>query len=278
MKNKSKNWLVTGCSAGLGKALAEKLIEQGENIIATARNPDSLANLIEGKSNARAFKLDVTSKNDIENIIKFVENEFGHIDVLVNNAGYGFISSVEEAEEDDYRALFETNVFGLMELTRAVLPLMRKQKSGHIVNVASIGGVIGNPGSGFYAATKFAVVGFTEALSKEIAHLRIKATVIEPGAFRTDWAGRSLKASKFKFADYDKPVHERIKKMNTDNGTQPGDPARAADAMISAINSDTPPLHLVLGSDGYNLVKNQFTALTDELEQWKDTTVSTDYQ
>lgn len=275
MMTTKRNWLITGCSTGLGFALAEYLIKQGEQVFATARNPATLKTLVDGRDNAHALKLDVTQLADVQTVIEYVE-PFGGIDVLVNNAGYGYISAVEEADEADYRSLFETNVFGLMAMTRAVLPGMRKKGAGHIVNVSSVGGMIGNRGSGYYAATKFAVVGFSESLSKEVGPLGIKVTVVEPGPFRTDWAGRSLKSTRHPIDVYSS-VHHRIKSMNEHNGEQPGDPVRAAKAMVTAVDSEQPPLHLILGKPGLSMVRDQLSALSKEFDLWEAVTLSADF-
>ena len=184
-------WLITGCSTGLGRALAEVLIAKGARVFATARKPEELSDLVAGHDNARALKLDVTVAADIKAAVAEVE-QAGGVDVLVNNAGYGYLTAIEEGDEEGYRAQFETNVFGLIAMTKAVLPAMRTRGSGHIINIASVGGLTGNPGSGYYAATKFGVVGFSESLSKEVGPLGIKVTVVEPGPFRTDWAADKL--------------------------------------------------------------------------------------
>ena len=194
MSNTPRAWLVTGCSTGLGRALVQALISRGERVFATARNPEQLSDLVGGHDNATALKLDVTSAEDIKAAAAAVEKA-GGVDVLVNNAGYGYLTAFEEGDEAGYRAQFETNVFGLIAMTKAILPAMRARGSGHIVNIASVGGLVGNPGSAYYAATKFGVVGLSEALSKEVGALGVKVTVVEPGPFRTDWAGRSLQSS-----------------------------------------------------------------------------------
>lgn len=276
MTTKKRNWLITGCSTGLGYALAEHLIASGERVFATARDPSSLAALVKGKPDAHVLKLDVTQAEDIAAAVATVESH-GGVDVLVNNAGYGYIAAIEEADEADYRALYETNVFGLIAMTRAVLPGMRSRKQGHIVNIASVGGMIGNPGSGYYAGTKFAVVGFTESLSKETAPLGLKATVVEPGPFRTDWAGRSLKSAKNPIPDYKKTVHDRVESMNKHNGQQPGDPLRAAKAIVAAVDSAEPPLHLVLGKPGLEMARGQLAELKREFDLWEKVSLSADY-
>lgn len=271
-----RNWLITGCSTGFGRALAELLIARGETVFATARKPDELRDLVEGHDNAHAVKLDVTSADDIAAAAAAVEAA-GGVDVLVNNAGYGYLTAIEEGDESGYRAQFETNVFGLIAMTKAVLPAMRERGSGHIVNIASVGGLVGNPGSGYYAATKFAVVGFSEALSKELDGMGVKVTIVEPGPFRTDWAGRSLQSSAERIPAYAKTVHERLDQVNAYSGHQPGDPVRAAEAIITAVDSAEPPLNLVLGAPGLAMARKKIAALTAELDEWEALTLSADF-
>ena len=276
MSANRRNWLITGCSTGFGRELSQVLIASGDIVFATARNPDSLRDIVDGHGNARALKLDVTAPADIAAVVAEVENA-GGVDVLVNNAGYGYLTSIEEGDEDGYRAQFETNVFGLIATTRAVLPGMRKRGAGHIVNVASVGGLVGNPGSGYYAATKFGVVGFSEALSKEVGPLGVKVTVIEPGPFRTDWAGRSLQSSGNEIAAYADTVHARLNQVSAYSGKQPGDPRRAAEAIIAAVDSEHPPLNLVLGAPGLKMVRDKIAALCEELDRWESLTLSADF-
>jgi NAD(P)-dependent dehydrogenase (short-subunit alcohol dehydrogenase family) len=277
MSKSIRTWLITGCSTGLGRRLAETLISRGERVVATATNKSSLNDLVAGHPNAHAMTLDVTSPDDIRAAVSRINADFGGVDILVNNAGYGYIASVEEAEEAAYRALFETNLFGLIALTRSVLPGMREKRSGHIVNVSSVGGMVGNPGSGYYAGTKFAVVGFSEALSKEVAPLGIKVTVVAPGPFRTDWAGRSLQTSAKRIDAYADTVHKRIDQLGLASGTQDGDPARAGEAIIAAVNSNNPPLHLVLGGPGLKIARKQLVDLAAEFDACEAVTVSADF-
>lgn len=272
-----KTWLVTGCSTGLGRAIAEELINRGERVIATARRVEAIGDSIRDAANAHALQLDVTNPDEIRAAVARVEADFAGIDVLINNAGYGYIASAEEADEGAYRELFETNVFGLIAMTRAVLPGMRARRRGHIVNVSSIGGLSANPGSSFYAATKFAVIGFTQSLSKEVAHLGIKATVVLPGLLRTDWAGRSLKVAGDSIADYEPTVHSRIRGLSELDGNQRGDPARAAAAIIKALDGPEPPLHLVLGPDALGIAREQLSKLAAEFSRWEVLSASTDF-
>lgn len=272
MPDTDRRWLITGCSTGLGRALAEVLIARGEQVFATARKPEQLADLVAGHDNATALKLDVTSADDVAAAVETA----GRVDILVNNAGYGYLTAFEEGDEAGYRAQFETNMFGLIAMTKAVLPAMRERGRGHIVNIASVGGLVGNPGSSYYAATKFGVVGLSEALSKEVGALGIKVTVVEPGPFRTDWAGRSLQSAA-RIDAYAKTVHERLDQVAQDSGHQPGDPVRAAEAIVTAVGSDTPPLNLVLGAPGLKMAREKLAALAAELDKWEAVTLGADY-
>ncbi len=269
-------WLVTGCSTGFGREIARVLLARGRFVVVTARNPATLDEFV-GKENALVLALDVTVPRQIAEVVKQVETRFGGIDVLVNNAGYGYLSAVEEGEDEEIRAMFETNVFGLANMTKAVLPGMRKRGGGHVVNVSSMGGLIGIPGIGYYNATKFAVEGLSEALAKEAAHLGIKVTVVEPGPFRTDWAGRSLKTPKTAIADYAQSAGARRAAIQGYSGTQPGDPVRAAEAIILAVESPEPPLHLILGRPAYATVASQLKEFSAEMEKWRDLSLGADF-
>ena len=223
-------WLVTGCSTGFGRELSRILLRRGNRVVVTARDPAALDEFA-ANANALLAALDVTLPLQIADVVRQAEARFGRIDVLVNNAGYGYLSAVEEGEDDEVRAMFETNVFGLANMTKAVLPGMRERRHGHIVNISSMGGLIGFPGIGYYNATKFAVEGFSEALAKETAPLGIKVTIVEPGPFRTDWAGRSLKTPKTAIADYAQSAGARRAAIQGYSGRQQGDPVRGAEAI-----------------------------------------------
>ena len=271
-------WFVTGCSTGFGRALAEKLIETGTRVVVTARNKDQVADIVEkGGDKALALALDVNKQDQIDAAVKATTDTFGSLDVLVNNAGYGFQSSIEEAAEQDIRDQFDANVFGLFAMTRAVLPVMRRQKYGRILNVTSVGGLIGFPSSGYYSATKHAVEGFSDALVAEAGPLGIKTTCIEPGPFRTDWAGRSLHQTQTRIADYEPTVGARLKQTSGYSGQQPGDPVRAADVMIKVVAMDEPPRHMVLGEFGYNAVTERMQKRLDEIKSLKDLSLSADF-
>jgi NAD(P)-dependent dehydrogenase (short-subunit alcohol dehydrogenase family) len=271
-------WFITGCSTGLGRSLAVRVLEQGYRAVVTARDQHRIQDIVSAHpASARAVALDVSDPAQVERAVAQAEQAFGRIDVLVNNAGYGYLAAVEEGEEAEVRAMFETNFFGLVALIRRVLPGMRQRGYGHIVNISSVGGLIGNPGSGYYNATKFAVEGLSEALSKEVQPLGIRVTVIEPGPFRTDWAGRSLKQTRNALAAYAQTAGARRAEITARSGRQPGDPLRAGDAIIKAVQSDSPPLNLILGKDGLARVRAKLGSFTDSLAAWEATTVSADF-
>lgn len=274
----SKIWFITGCSTGFGRELAEQVLARGERVVLTARNPEQLQEIAaKYPDTALALPLDVTSEQAIRAAVDAAETRFGHIDVLVNNAGYGYFSAIEEGEDEEIRRQFETNVFGLFSLTRHVLPGMRARRSGHIVNVSSIGGLVAFPATGYYHATKWAVEGFSESLSKEVGPLGIKVIIVEPGRFRTDWAGRSVIESKIVIDDYDATAGERRRQAKGYTGTQPGDPARGAAAIIETVDAANPPLRLPLGSDAYTFLSDRLEELRANFEAVKDISTSTDY-
>jgi len=258
-------WFITGCSTGFGRELAQILLKRGYRVVATARDKAKIADLVAGHGRTGlALKLDVDKEADIEAAVKAARDRFGRIDVLVNNAGYGYLAAIEEGDDADVRAMFDTNFFGLAAMTRAVLPVMRAQKSGAIVNISSIGGFIGFPGSGYYAATKFAVEGLSESLSKEVAPLGIKVIIVEPGPFRTDWAGRSLKTPKQPIDAYAQTAIARRRQIQGISGSQAGDPVRASEAIIAAVDQERPPLRLPLGAVAYEAMGAEIEALRKE--------------
>jgi len=276
--NEKPVWLITGCSTGFGRELAKILVARGYRVIATARDQQKVADLVEGHAErALALKLDVDKPRDIEAAVEAAHQRFGRIDVLVNNAGYGYLAAIEEGEDAEIRAMFETNVFGLAAMTRAVLPIMRAQKSGAIVNISSMGGFIGFPGSGYYAATKFAVEGLSESLSKEVAPFGIKVVIVEPGPFRTDWAGRSLKTPKRPIDAYAETAVARRRQIQGISGKQPGDPVRAAEAIIATFEAANPPLRLPLGSFAYDAMGAELEALHKEYKAVEATARGADY-
>lgn len=277
-ENQSPVWLITGCSTGFGKELAKLVLGRGWKAVVTARKPEQLQDVVQGhEENALALPLDVTNKQQVANAVQQAEARFGKIDVLVNNAGYGYIAAVEEGEEDQVRAMFETNFFGLVDLTQQVLPGMRKRRSGTIVNVSSIGGLTSFPATGYYHATKYAVEGLSESLSLEVSPLGIRVIIVEPGPFRTDWLGRSLIESKTVIEDYDATVGARRRQGRERNGKQQGDPVRGAEAIITAVTSDDPPLRLLLGKPALDLAHKKIDAMEHDFESWEETTLSADY-
>jgi NAD(P)-dependent dehydrogenase (short-subunit alcohol dehydrogenase family) len=274
----SSVWFITGCSTGFGRELARLVLARGWRAVVTARDKSRLSGLLSGAGDrALALDLDVTDRAQITAAVHEAESRFGRIDVLVNNAGYGYQASVEEGEDAEIRAQFEANVFGLFAVTRAVLPGMRGRRKGHVINISSVAGFIGFPASGYYAATKHAVEGWSDALAAECGPLGIAVSCIEPGPFRTDWAGRSLHQTPTRIADYAEIVGTRMKTMAQNNGKQPGDPVRAAEAMIHITETDNPPRHLVLGAFGVDAVTNRLKATLAEIEAWQATSLATDF-
>lgn len=270
-------WLISGCSTGFGRELARQTIARGFNVVVTARHTDAITDLVDGHDNALAVALDVTQQASIDQAVKAALDAFGTIDVLVNNAGYGYQSSVEEGVESEIRAQFDANVFGLFALTRAVLPVMRKARSGHVINITSVAGLIGFASSGYYSASKHAVEGWSDALALEAGPLGIHVTCVEPGPFRTEWAGRSLRQTPGTLPDYAETAAARMKATAESSGTQKGDPARAARAMIAITKEDRPPRHLVMGAWGHEAVIGKLKERLAEVEAWKETSVGTDF-
>jgi NAD(P)-dependent dehydrogenase (short-subunit alcohol dehydrogenase family) len=271
-------WFITGCSTGFGRELARLVLERGWRAVVTARNPSQVADLVKGHDDtAIALKLDVTDARQISEAVNAAQDRFGQIDVLVNNAGYGYLAAVEEGEDSEVRALFEANFFGLAAMTRVVLPGMRARRSGCIVNISSIGGLASFPATGYYHATKYAVEGLSESLAQEVGPLGIKVVIVEPGPFRTNWAGPSIKQSATRIADYDATAGARRAQTGARSGKQRGDPVRAAEAIISAVQSPEPPLHLVLGKPALEIARDKLAALKRDLDAWEATTLAADY-
>ena len=273
-----KVWFITGTSTGFGRLLAEQVLQAGGKVIATARKPEQIEDLVEKyPETARTFALDVTRPEQIEAVAKDAIAAFGRVDVLVNNAGYGIAGGVEEATEEEFMPVFETNVFGLIRVTRAFLPQFRKQRSGHILNMSSMAGIGGSAGWGYYNATKFAVEGFSEALAGEMAAIGVKVTILEPGPFRTDFLGRSGVLAKRAIAEYEpalKPVREYF---YSNNGKQRGDPAKAVQAMMDVAAADRPPLHLLLGHAAWNRMRGKLEQWQQEMKQHEQVTLGADF-
>ncbi|WP_044423071.1 oxidoreductase [Pseudomonas syringae group genomosp. 3] len=271
-------WFITGCSSGLGRVLALLIIDRGWRVVVTARNKSALAEItVNAEEQVLALELDVSKPDQVEAAVAATKARFGRIDVLINNAGYGYQSSIEEGIDREIRDQFEANVFGLFATTRAVLPLMRAQQRGHIINITSIAGLIGNPGSGYYAASKHAVEGFSDSLIAEVGPLGIAVTCVEPGPFRTDWAGRSLRQTRTKISDYQDTVGARQDSTKGSSGSQSGDPTRAGLAMISVTEMATPPRHLLLGAWAYETAIADRRKRLEQIEQFRAMSLGADY-
>lgn len=269
--SEKKVWFITGSSTGLGRELAEVLLENGYRVVATARNTDSVKDLIEKfPETARTFSLDVTKPDQVRTAVAYTIGTFGRLDVLVNNAGYGLIGAIEEPSDRQIREQYETNLFGAIDVMRAVLPQMREQKSGHILNLSSVAGFISSASAGYYASTKFALEALSESLSQEVAVHNIKVTIFEPGPFRTDFAGRSLKSpenqlpeeypSTVKFLGYFEQVDRK----------QVGDPRKAAQVMIDVVESENPPMRLPLGEMAITRIENELEKVKNDIAPWRE--------
>lgn len=273
-----KVWVITGCSTGFGRYLAIEALAKGYKVVVAARNTKDVQDIVANyPETALAVQLDVTIAEHIKLAVAAALDKFGQIDVLVNNAGIGYFGAIEESEEAEVRRMFEINVFGLANMTQAVLPIMRKQRSGHILNIASIGGLRSFPGVGFYNATKYAVDGLSEALSKEVAPLGIKVTIIAPSGFRTDWAGRSANDSKIVIEDYAITAGKNKGDIRGYSGNQPGDPVRAAKAMIQVVESENPPLRLLLGAAALKGARIKLEELKNDFDTWAEVSEGADF-
>jgi NAD(P)-dependent dehydrogenase (short-subunit alcohol dehydrogenase family) len=271
-------WLITGCSTGLGRALADAVSGTGHNAIVTARNVSSVADLAETTpERVLAVALDVTRPDQVVSAVQQAEERFGGVDVLVNNAGYGYRAAVEEGDDADVRTLFETHFFGTVAMIKAVLPEMRARRRGAIVNISSIGAQLTPVGSGYYSAAKAAIEGLSGALRGELAPLGISVTIVEPGAFRTDFAGRSLAQSANVIDDYAATAGQRRKERDTMHGNQPGDPAKAGAAIVAAVESPEPPAFLLLGADALAAYRYVADKRAEDIANWEQLTTSTDF-
>jgi NAD(P)-dependent dehydrogenase (short-subunit alcohol dehydrogenase family) len=270
-------WLVTGSSRGLGRAIVEAGLAAGNKVMATARSIESLRDLSDHYgSQVKLFALDVTDESAANRAIQTAIDTFGSLDVVINNAGYGNLSSIEETSLSDFRAQIETNLFGTIIVTKAALPYFRERKRGQFIQLSSMGGRIGPPGRGPYSAAKWGVEGFSEVLSREVAPLGIKVTIVEPGGFRTDFAGSSTKLSEG-HSEYDSTVGATARFQRDYNGKQPGDPTKAAQVIVQLMKEDKPPLRLLLGSDAYNGAEQNDLARLEEARRWKELSLSTDF-
>ena len=275
--NDAKVWFITGGSTGIGKSLALELLARGDFVATTARDKARLDPRISQSERALALSLEVADAEQCKNAVDEILAKFGHLDVLINNAGHGFVGAVEEVSDAEARTVFDSNVFGLLNVTRAVLPIMRAARSGYVVNIGSVGGLLARAGSGLYCATKFALEGISEAMYHELAPLGIGVTVVEPGPFRTDFAGRSLHEASAQLDDYAETAGAWRTQLRQNHGTQQGDPDKAAQVIIEAVEAPEPPLHLVLGNPAMERAGEKLHDLLDEMERWRATSAATDF-
>jgi NAD(P)-dependent dehydrogenase (short-subunit alcohol dehydrogenase family) len=271
-------WFITGCSTGFGRELARYTLDRGYRVVVTARNPKDVADLAAGhEGHALILALDVTKPADIAASVAAAVARFCRIDVLVNNAGIGYFAAIEESDDDEVRRMFEINFWGLANMTRAVLPGMRARRSGHIVNISSMGGVRGAPAVGYYNGTKFALEGLSEALAQETAPLGIKVLIVEPSGFRTDWAGRSANQTPHPIADYDETAGARARMIRGYSGKQPGDPVRAAAGIVKAVEAPDAPLRLMLGKAALAAGRAKVLAMDKDFESWAAVSEGADF-
>jgi NAD(P)-dependent dehydrogenase (short-subunit alcohol dehydrogenase family) len=265
-------WLITGCSTGFGREIARAALGAGHSVVVTARRADAVQDLVdEFGDRAVAVALDVTNATQIAAAVSAADEAFGGIDVLVNNAGHGYLSAVEEGEDAEVRKLFDVNYFGAVDMIKAVLPAMRARGSGHIINISSMTGLVANPPNAYYSSTKFALEAVTEALAAEVGPLGIKVVAIQPGAFRTDWASRSMKESAAPIADYtDVATRKDLIKQFADH--LPGDPKKVAEAVLMVAELDEPPLRLLLGRDVLKAMRDKIAALSASIDEWESVT------
>ena len=262
-------WLITGCSTGIGREVATLALDQGYRVVVTARKPEAVADLVAPHGDrALALALDVTDRAQIAAAVAAAEDAFGGIDVLVNNAGYGYMAALEEGEDEEVRRLFDTNYFGVVDTIKAVLPGMRSRGRGHIINMSSMTGLVANPPNVYYSSTKFALEAVTEALAQEVASFGLHVTAIEPGAFRTDWGTRSMKESAAPIEAYGETVGARKELIKAFADKLPGDPRRVADAVLQIARDEDPPLHLLLGQDVLGAFRKKLKTLGESIEKW----------
>lgn len=269
-------WFITGCSTGFGRQIAKHVLELGYRVVVTSRDPGDVQDLM-GLGDALILKLDVTDRSQAEAAVKTAEDHYGGIDVLVNNAGIGYFAAVEESSETEVRKMFDVNVFGLSRMIHLVLPGMRKRRQGFIVNLSSIAGLRSFPALGYYNATKFAVEGLSESLWQEVEPLGIQVMLVEPSGFRTDWAGRSANETQHQIADYADTADKNIRHLRALSGNQDGDPVRAAEAIVQAVESDNPPHRLLLGNDAYDGALAKLDELREQFTAWEEVSRGVDF-
>lgn len=275
---KDRRWFITGASSGFGRLMTEYLLSIGAKVVATARKIEAIEQLNNRyPGNVTVLQLDVTDQHSIDKAVADAIARVGHIDVLVNNAGYGVAGAVEEVSDAEYMPMFETNVFGLINVTKALLPQFRERRSGTIVNFSSIGGLIGSAGWGYYNGTKFAVEGLSEALAAEMEPLGVHVMVVEPGPFRTDFLGRSGVEAKQRISDYEPTAGKTREYFRTQPGKQPGDPQRAVEAVVAAVSDPNPPKHLLLGKIALSRFRKRLQDWNAELDRWQTTTEGADF-
>jgi NAD(P)-dependent dehydrogenase (short-subunit alcohol dehydrogenase family) len=276
--SQSPVWLITGCSSGIGREIAIAALEKKFRVVLTARNPETIEDLrARYPESAIVVALDVTDPEQIEAAIAAADRAFGGVDVLCNNAGYGYMAGIEEGDEAEVRAMFETNFFGPLATIRAVLPQMRRRRSGYIINISSQAGLMSNPGTAYYSATKFALEGLTEGLAREVKPFGIRVTAVEPGPFRTEWSGRSLKQIASPIADYAGTVGARRAGITDMHGKFPGDPRRAGQAIVALYDVAEPPLQLLLGGPVYHSYRAKLDGVVASLKAWETVTLATDF-
>ncbi len=272
-------WFITGCSTGIGREIARAALDAGHSAVVTARRTETVADFEESFGERAAIvPLDVTDKEQIASAVRAADDAFGGIDVLVNNAGNGYLSAIEEGEDDKVRKLFDTNYFGVVDTIKAVLPQMRARRSGHIVNISSMTGLVANPPNAYYSSTKFALEALTEALAQEVKPLGLKVTAIEPGAFRTDWAARSMWESTTPIGDYEDNVGARKTLIKEFANHLPGDPRKVAEAVLMVTTLDEPPLRLLLGRDVLTAVRDKLAAFSASIDEWEGVTKDVNFK
>jgi NAD(P)-dependent dehydrogenase (short-subunit alcohol dehydrogenase family) len=275
----SAAWLITGCSTGIGRDIALAALAKGHRVAVTARQPTAVADIVaQHADRALALALDVTDGAQVVSAVAEAERAFGKIDVLVNNAGYGYMAAVEEGEDDEVRAMFDTNYFGVVAMIKATLPGMRRREGGHIINISSMTGLVANPPNVYYSSTKFALEALTEGLAKEVAPFGIRVTAIEPGAIRTDWSTRSMKEAREPIDAYAETVGARKNLIKLAGSKFPGDPRRVADAVLMVSELQKPPLHLLLGHDVYKAYREKLAGLMESVEEWKPVTLDVNFK
>lgn len=275
--NTKKVWLITGASQGIGFATVKYLLSKDQTVIATTRDANKFDKIIRNNSSLEVISLDLTDENAVQNAVSTISDKYGKIDILINNAGYGFAGAIEEADEHEIAQVFAINFEATIRMTRHVLPLMRKAASGHIINFSSVQGLASTPGFGIYNAAKYAVEGFSEALNYEVQDFGIKVTIIEPGAFRTNFLDNSLAVAKRTIADYDATAGNFKTMLKNNNGKQLGDPEKAVRIILELTQMENPPLRLLLGQDAYNRVIKKLGEMQDEIEKYKYITLSTEF-